>query len=173
MLIGWVHREFRLSCFGRLEVSEPVPDLRGNADWTAVLPDPHGHDASSCHWRRIGLAFSGVAPGLLEHDHGRAPELLCPGSDPQPVSKKHLAQVVHLDAHNMDRPAPLREYVIRKATGSQSLEAGLLEIVEMDGVIDVPEGVQLVGACLDYGLGDAQFPFALSSRQTRLGSPRR
>ena len=57
----------------------------------------------------------------------------------------------------MDRPTPFREFVIRKGAVSQSLEAGLFEIVEMDGVIDVPEGVQLVGTGFDYGFGDAQF----------------
>ncbi len=57
----------------------------------------------------------------------------------------------------MDRPTPLREYVIRKAAAGQSLEAGLFEIVEMDRVIDMTEGVQLVGAGFDNSFGDAQF----------------
>ena len=71
----------------------------------------------------------------------------------------------------MDRPTPLREYVIRKAAASQGLEAGLFEIVEMDRVIDVTEGIQLVGAGFDNGFGDAQFLFALRTRETRYAIP--
>ena len=129
------------SGLGRLEVFEPLPDLRWNPEGTVVLPDPNGHDASPRHRRRFGLPFSRLSPGLLKHDHARAAELPRPGSDPQPVPEKHLAQVVHLDAQNMDRPAPLRECVIRKAAASQDLETGLFEIVEMDRVIDVTERV--------------------------------
>ncbi len=75
----------------------------------------------------------------------------------------------------MDRTTPLREGVVRKAEASQGLESGLFEVVEIDRVIDVPEGIQLVGTGFDYGLGDAQFSVAFRSRETRpaipLGSP--
>jgi hypothetical protein len=107
----------------------------------------------------------------LEHDHARTPELPRPGSDPQPVTEQYLAQVVYLDADNMDRPTALREYVIRKSEASQGLEAGLFEIVEMDRVIDVAEGVQLVGADFDNGFRDAQF-LPSSGRKRRGTRPR-
>ena len=56
----------------------------------------------------------------------------------------------------MDRPTSSRELVVGETAVLQDLEAGLLEIVEIDGVVDVPEGVQLVGASVDYCFGDAQ-----------------
>ena len=62
-----------------------------------------------------------------------------------------------------------------KPQRAQSLEAGLFEIVEMDRMIDMTEGIQLVSAGLDNDFGDAQFLFAFRSRETRyaipLGSP--
>ncbi len=151
--MGWARIE--LSRFGRFEVAEPVSDLLRDPRWTTVPPDPGGHDASSRNRYRIGLSPPGVPPGLLKEDHARAPEPLRPSSDPQPISKKNLTQVVHFSAH-MDRPTSSRELVVGETAVPQDFEAGLLEIVEIDGVVDVPEGVQLVGASVDYCFGDAQ-----------------
>jgi hypothetical protein len=58
----------------------------------------------------------------------------------------------------MDRPTSLREHVVGEAAARQGLEAVLLEIVEMDGVVDVAERVQLVSASIDYRFSDAQCP---------------
>ena len=56
----------------------------------------------------------------------------------------------------MDCPPASRELVVGEAAAGQGLEAGLLEIVEMHYVVNVPEGVQLVGASVDYRFCDAQ-----------------
>ena len=67
----------------------------------------------------------------------------------------------------MDGPTALGEFVIREAAPSQGFKAGLFEVVEMDRVIDVSEGVQLVGTSLDYRFGNGQFAWPFSWRETR------
>jgi len=70
----------------------------------------------------------------------------------------------------MDGPTALGELVIREAAPSQGFKAGLFEVVEMDRVIDVPEGVQLVGSGLDYRFGNGQFAWPSAGDRRGLGS---
>jgi hypothetical protein len=70
----------------------------------------------------------------------------------------------------MDGPTALGEFVVRESAPSQGFKAGLFEVVEMDRVIDVSEGVQLVGTSLDYRFGNGQFAWSSAGDRRGLGS---
>jgi len=64
--------------------------------------------------------------------------------------------VVHLDPYYMNGPATPKELVIGKPGACEHLETSLLEVVQIDRVVYVTEGIQLVSASFDLGLRDAQ-----------------
>lgn len=129
---------YNVWCFQALEC---FFGLGRNPYRSTVLSDPYGHDASPGHDHRSGLSISRVSPRLLEHHHARPPKTLGPRPYPEPVSEENLAHIIDLDTDNMDRPMPSREYVVSKTTVGEDFETRLLEIIEVDRVIDVPEGV--------------------------------
>ena len=80
-----------------------------------------------------------------------------PGLDAKFVSKAYLAPKVHLDPDHVYLPSPLPQGVVREAARGQCLPTCLLEIVQVHGVVDVPERIQFVWATGDPGLETLQW----------------
>ena len=148
------------SVYPRLEFPEILSNLAGNLHGPAVLADPDGLHPGLCHQGPLSLSFSlsfaGLSSGCLSERHGHTSELLDPCPNPQAITEEHLFVVVHLDPYHMNGPAPPKELVIGKPGACEHLETSLLEVVQIDRVVYVTEGIQLVRASFDLGLRDAQ-----------------
>ena len=148
------------SVYPRLEFPEILSNLAGHPHRPAVLADPDGLHPRLCHEGLLSLSQrstrAGLSSGCLSERHGHTSELLDPCLNPQAITEEHLSVVVHLDPYYMNGPASPKELLIGKAGACEHLETSLLEVVQIDGVVDVTEGIQLVRASFDLGLRDAQ-----------------
>lgn len=143
---------------------ERLEGLRRHPYGLSVGPDPYpDHRRLGGQHGPTGDAAPVPVDGLLD-GHARSPEFGHPGLDVELVPHHDLGLVLDGEAHDVHPQAHREDVGVSESSVGQRLPACVLEKIEVRGMVHMPKGVELVGACDDAGLEGAQLELLCSWR---------